>query len=270
MAVDQVQQREQVNPDNIDEVPVQSCVFNGRVVLGSVFAAPRHVGKESEQADADNHVQGVHAGHRKVEREIHFGVMRVGILAFRLGELLLTGKQFVIAEAGSGDVMLLEFFGVFVGLDAQKDETQKDGSDEPEDEGHALANLGGTNRQNHGQAGADEYHRVYRAEFNVQLLTGGTEVHKILVAVNQVSAEHAAEEHDFLGEEYPHAQAGGIFLLLLGREVVQERRVLVRVFVDGGWTSVQRGPPPSPASPESRPSRRSYRLPRSRPAPRRS
>src|SRR5712692_1521747 len=232
MAVDQVQQREQVNPDYIDEVPVQSCVFNGRVVIGSVFAAPRLVSKESEQAYADNHVQGVHAGHRKVEREIHLSVMGVGILAVGLGELLLTGKQFVIAEAGSGDVMLLEFFGILVGLDAEKDETQKDGSEQPEHEGHALAKLRGTNPQDHSQAGADEDHRVYRAEFDVQLLTGGAEVRKILVAVNQVSAEHATEEHDFLGEEYPHTQARGIFLLLLGRAVVQARRVLVRVFVD--------------------------------------
>src|SRR6266481_7122662 len=126
MTVDQVQQREQVNPDNIDEVPVQSCVFNGRVVIGSVFAVPRLVGKESEQAYADNHVQGVHSGHREVEREIHLGVMGVSILAFRLGELLLTGKQFVVAEAGSGDVMLFEFFGILVGFDAEKNETQKD------------------------------------------------------------------------------------------------------------------------------------------------
>src|SRR5208282_2097824 len=114
---------------------------------------------------------------------------------------------------------------------------------------------------------ADEYHRVSRAESNVQLLTGGAKVSEVHVSVDEVGAEQAAEEHNFLGEEQPHAQAGGIFLLSLGREVVQERRVLVFGFVGHRLTSVQRGPPPSP---ESRLSRRSYRLPRSQPAARRS
>src|SRR5208282_3972041 len=211
----------------------------------------------------------MHAGHREIEREIHLGVMGIGRLAFGLRELFLTGEQLVIAEVGSRDMMLLEFLGVLVGLDTQKDETQKDGGNQPEHQRHALAELGGANSENHGQAGADEHGGVDRAEFNIQLLAGGAKVRKILVAVDQIGTEHTAEEHDFLGEEYPHAQTGGIFLLALGREVVQERRVLVCVFVDYGLTSGQREPPLS-LSLESRRSRRSYRLPRSRPAARRS
>ena len=74
------------------------------------------------------------------------------------------------------------------------------------------------------------------------VLAGGAEVAEILVAVNEVGAEHAAEEHDFLGKEQPHAKAGGILLLLLGREVMQQGRVLVlRAWsTDRGWTSGQR------------------------------
>ena len=56
-------------------------------------------------------------------------------------------------------------------------------------------------------------------------------------AVDQVGAEQAAEEHDFGGEEDPHAQVGGIALLLLGGEVVQERgigRVVASRCLEGG------------------------------------
>ena len=40
LTVDQIQQRKQVDPDNVDEVPIQTCVFNGRVILRRI--APRH------------------------------------------------------------------------------------------------------------------------------------------------------------------------------------------------------------------------------------
>src|SRR5208282_5829962 len=51
VAVDQVEQREKIDPDNIDEVPVQSGILNRRVITGTIPAAPRHVGQEREQAD---------------------------------------------------------------------------------------------------------------------------------------------------------------------------------------------------------------------------
>src|ERR1700690_3085277 len=40
VTVDQVQQREQINPNNIDKVPVQPRVFDGRVISGTILAAP--------------------------------------------------------------------------------------------------------------------------------------------------------------------------------------------------------------------------------------
>src|ERR1017187_4930164 len=77
VAVDQVEQWEKINPDNVDEVPVQAGIFDRREVIGRVFATPRHERKKPEQADTDNHVQSVHSGHREVEREKHFGMVRV-------------------------------------------------------------------------------------------------------------------------------------------------------------------------------------------------
>ena len=38
---DQIEQREQENPDDVDEVPVQAGHFDRRVVVGVEAAAPR-------------------------------------------------------------------------------------------------------------------------------------------------------------------------------------------------------------------------------------
>jgi hypothetical protein len=51
-------------------------------------------------------------------------------------------------------------------------------------------------------------------------LLAAAKVAEVPRAIDQVSAEQAAEEHDFCGEKGPHAQAGGIALLLLGGEMM--------------------------------------------------
>ena len=86
---------------------------------------------------------------------------------------------------------------------------------------------------------------------------------KVPAAVNQIGAEQAAEEHDFGGQEDPHAEAGGVALLLLGGEVVQQCRVVScssclngrRLVLSGNWDLL---------SWVLRRSRRSCRLPKSR------
>ena len=58
-------------------------------------------------------------------------------------------------------------------------------------------------------------------------------------AVDQVGAEQTAEEHDFGGEEDPHAETGGVALLLFGREVMQQCGVVqvLVIEVDAAWLS---------------------------------
>jgi hypothetical protein len=76
--------------------------------------------------------------------------------------------------------------------------------------------LRGPDGENHGQAAADEDGGVGGAE-SALMEAGGGEISEVPAAVDQVGAEQAAEEHDFGGEEDPHAEAGGIALLLFGR-----------------------------------------------------
>src|SRR5207245_6664116 len=76
-AVDQIQQREKINPDDVDEVPVKSSDFHRCVVVRPIATAHGVVGDEREQTYADNHVQRVQAGHDEVEGEEDLGVILV-------------------------------------------------------------------------------------------------------------------------------------------------------------------------------------------------
>ncbi len=57
-------------------MPVQTDDFDWRVVLRRETSGQRNFDEPDQQAGADDHVQGVQAGHAKVERKIE---LRVGL-----------------------------------------------------------------------------------------------------------------------------------------------------------------------------------------------
>src|SRR6266403_2229226 len=113
MTINQIEQWEQKNPDDIDEMPVQADIFYGRVVFRRKAAAQRFFDEPYEQACADEHVQGVEAGHAKVQREEKLG-MGVGAGVGARLEL----------EIPAGDVVLNIFVVILDGLDAKKDRAE--------------------------------------------------------------------------------------------------------------------------------------------------
>src|ERR1700677_2832365 len=166
--------------------------------------------------------------------------------------------------------MLDKLFPVLDSLNAEEGETEEHGDGEADEQEGAASGLRGPDGEDYGQAAADEHGSVGGAETHIDAFAGGSEVSEVPAAVNQVSAEQTAEKHDFGGEENPHAQAGGVALLLRLGEVVQESgvvRLAVSVFAKTGCEVIgQRGPPLC----EARPTARSCRLPRSRRVLRRS
>src|SRR5687767_3728301 len=68
VVADQVKQREQEDPDNVDEVPVEAGDFDRRVVLGVEMPPPRHGGDDQHDPDANDHVHGVQPRHHEVQR----------------------------------------------------------------------------------------------------------------------------------------------------------------------------------------------------------
>ena len=134
-------------------------------------------------------------------------------------------------EAGTGNVVFNELVVVLHTLDSQEDKAEQHGQDQANDDDLLLSELRGANRECDRQAGADQDRGVGSTQHDIEALAPGAEVSEVPVAIHQVGAEHAAKEHDFGGEEDPHAEAGRILLLLLGGEMMQEGRVLVGFLV---------------------------------------
>src|ERR1019366_7170515 len=255
MPVNQVEQGEQVDPDNVDEVPVETAHLERRVVLGCEAAFPCHDQEPGEEAESDDHVEGVQAGHDEVQSKENLGVLRVGVLTAMARNLLMK------AEGSAGNVMLIELVFIFDSFDTEEDASEKHGEREHGEEKPATRRLRGPDGEHDGHAAADEDGGVGAAESSVDGRAGGGEISEVPTAINQVGAEQAAEEHNFGGEEDPHAEAGGVALLLFGGEVVQQGRIgAVSLAVNGRRAIVQREPPLC----EARPTPRSCKLPRSR------
>src|ERR1700732_3523830 len=88
----------------------------------------------------------------------------------------------------------------------------------------ALARLRRVNRQRHRQAAADQHSRVGGSEGHIKEMAALNERFQMQSAMDDVRHENAAEEHDFGGQEDPHAEASSIVLLLLGLELMHQGR----------------------------------------------
>ncbi len=65
----QIKQREQENPNDIDEVPVQADHFHRSEIMGVENVAICLDQQEGEQSDTGNHVDGVHTSHTEIEKK---------------------------------------------------------------------------------------------------------------------------------------------------------------------------------------------------------
>src|SRR3990172_5054879 len=75
MQADQIKQREEKNPHDIHEMPVQAEEFNRRVIFGaeSPFSCKKH--QPDQQSHSNDHVQGVHSCHHEIETEEDLGLL---------------------------------------------------------------------------------------------------------------------------------------------------------------------------------------------------
>ena len=80
--------------------------------------------------------------------------------------------------------------------------------------------LGGSNCHGHGKAAGDQDCRVERTQLEREVVAALDEGTQVLEAVDGVSGEESAEEHDLLGDKRPHTHVGGFVLLLQILELV--------------------------------------------------
>src|SRR5258708_20077916 len=90
--VDEIKQRKQVNPNDVDEVPVEAADFDGSVVFGSEASFPGCEEKPEKNAEPDDHVERVQAGHNEIKSEENLRITRVPVLTPIPSTSLLTTK----------------------------------------------------------------------------------------------------------------------------------------------------------------------------------
>src|SRR5258708_3844621 len=207
--VDEIEQRKQVKPNDVEEVPVEAADFDGSVVFGSEASFPGCEEKPEKNAEPDDHVERVQAGHNEIKSEENLRMTRVRVLAAMPWNFLVKTKR------SAGNVMLVKLVFIFDPFDAEKGETEKHGGGKAGDQEDSASSLRRPHGEHNGQTAANEDRGVGCAEGHVDGFAGGSEVCEVPVAVNQIRAKQSPEEHDFGREENPHAQAGGITLLLL-------------------------------------------------------
>src|SRR5512135_3485193 len=88
-SLDQVQQREEEDPDEVDEVPVEPGQLHRGRVPGPELAARGAQGHPAEHPHADEHVEPVQPGHEEVDREVHrdAGPLQAGVVVQAAGQL---------------------------------------------------------------------------------------------------------------------------------------------------------------------------------------
>src|SRR5690348_15026834 len=100
----QVQEREEENPDDVDEMPVQPHYFHGAVIRGAELSLLRSPDDPAQETDADDHVQCMQSCHSPIEHHEQLDFRR------ELG-------QFVPGEMRAGEKTFVPVLKVFEALD---------------------------------------------------------------------------------------------------------------------------------------------------------
>src|SRR3954463_16455561 len=132
------------------------------------------------------------------------------------------------AEIRARYLMALIFLRVLDNFYAEEYGAQEHCGQDEGDQPDAFPQLGRVHGYGHGQAAADQHDGINSPQLDVERAACRAKPLEVPGAIHQVSAEQPTEEHDFLHEEDPHAEARGFLLLPHVVEVVLKPR-MVRV-----------------------------------------
>src|SRR6185369_1759538 len=107
---EQIQERKEKDPDDVHKVPVETRTLQRRVVREVETTLPGRPDERRENAQSDDHVQGVQAGHHEVEREEDLRLLARGSL-----KVLILRR-----EMRAGNQVVGELVGVLLRLDTQE------------------------------------------------------------------------------------------------------------------------------------------------------
>src|SRR5271168_333801 len=174
-----------------------------------------------QEANTDNHVERVHAGHREIEEEEDLRLLR----HVRRKRLLFQAIRVRIDElrdikVSAWNMVLLPLLVVLVVLDAKEHQPEYRREDEEDNKQTPLPDLSSPDTQRHKKAGADQHSRIRRAQRNTELVRCNDKGIVVPVAIQQVREEQSTEEHDFGQQEEPHPEGASFPLLLFRLKVM--------------------------------------------------
>src|SRR5581483_1674405 len=121
MAIDQIEQKEKEDPDDIDEVPVQSSDIDRGEILGRVCTSSGLPKEKRKNTHTDNHVERVQPRHGEVKGEKQF-------------RRALQRRAFEVEGDLAGHVVFHILLVPLVRLHAQEDTTEDQGEDQKEND----------------------------------------------------------------------------------------------------------------------------------------
>jgi len=137
----QVEEREQKDPNDVDEMPVKPDHFDRREVVRVEYASHRLNQQKGKQAKPDDHMQRVHACHAEVQKEQNLSRARI--------------LRVLILKIESRDKVLNPLRMVFEPLNDEENGSKDHSPDQEQNQVPAFAKLCGSYRQHHRQATAD-------------------------------------------------------------------------------------------------------------------
>src|SRR5262249_15374083 len=132
----EIENRQQEDPDDVDEVPVETGDLDRVVVRGREAAAPCEKADHRHHADPDRQVEGVDAGHREVEPEEEADAVTLGAL---------------IGEAEPRDETLVPVRPPLVALEREEDGPEEHRNGEQSEEEAPRTETRGANRERDGE-----------------------------------------------------------------------------------------------------------------------
>src|SRR5450432_4378502 len=128
-SVDQVEEGKQIDPDQVDKVPVERREIDCGEVLLAEVAALVATPDPDQNTDAHQDVESVDAGHYEIDAEENVRFCRQ-IRHFCVGGNRTENAGVLMTEVAAGQEPFVELVAVLEVFDAEKDERAGDGDEQ--------------------------------------------------------------------------------------------------------------------------------------------
>src|SRR5665213_1319170 len=134
VALDEIKQRIQKQPDDVHEMPVKSGEFDGSLISAGKFSSSRAQKHHGQDSESDGDVNAVQAGHRPIKPEKN---------------LCLRRQQRI--KIGTGQKVVMQIFVIFKSFDDEKREAEQNRQREKRGYFFYAIFFGGVNSERHGK-----------------------------------------------------------------------------------------------------------------------